>query len=323
MTNVVRITEYGGPEVLAWVEAPLPAPGAGEVQLRQTAIGINFIDTYQRSGLYKVPLPFVPGQEGAGVVQAVGPGVTGFKVGDRVAYQGATGGYATERNIGADHLVPIPAGLDDKIAAAALLKGLTAYFLLKQTFKVGPDTTLLFHAAAGGVGQIACQWAAALGATVIGTVGSPEKAELARQNGCKHVINYRTEDFVARVKELTDSKGADVVYDSVGKDTFPGSLDCLKPRGLWVSFGQSSGPVPPFAPLLLMEKGSLFATRPTIRHYISTRQQLLDAAADLFGAVADGSVTVRVGQEFPLKDAADAHRALQGRQTTGATLLIP
>ena len=323
MTHALRIEEYGDPEVMQWVEVAVPAPGPGEVKIRQTAIGINFIDTYQRSGLYKLPLPFIPGQEGAGIVEAIGPDVSGFKAGDRVAYQGVVGGYAEERLIKADQLVHIPDGIDDKTAAAALLKGLTAYFLLRRTFNVGKGTTILFHAAAGGVGQIACQWANALGATVIGTVGTEEKAELARANGCAHVINYRTEDFVARVKELTGGKGVDVVYDAVGKDTFPGSLDCLRPLGLWVSFGQSSGTPPPFPVLLLLEKGSIFVTRPTIRHYISTRQELVDAAAELFGVVANGTVKIKVGQSFPLRQAADAHRALQSRQTTGATLLIP
>lgn len=323
MSKTIRVSEYGAPEVMQWTDATVASPGPGEVTLRHTAIGINFIDTYQRSGLYKLPLPFTPGQEGAGVVEAVGPGVTEFKPGDRVGYQGIVGAYTERRNIAADHLVPIPDGIDDKTAAAALLKGLTAYFLVNRTFKVGKGTTMLLHAAAGGVGLLACQWGKALGATVIGTVGSEEKAELARAIGCDHVINYRTEDFVAGVKALTNGGGVDVAYDSVGKDTFPGSLDCLKPTGLWVSFGQSSGPVPPFAPLLLMEKGSLFATRPTIRHYIATRPQLLEAAAQLFAVIANGTVKVKVGQEFPLAEAVAAHHALHGRQTVGATLLIP
>lgn len=323
MTNVIRIDEHGGPEAMKWVEAEVAAPGPGEVRLRQTAIGINFIDTYQRSGLYKVALPLTLGMEAAGVVEAVGPDVTEFRVGDRVAYQDKLGAYAEERLIPAKHLVPIPAGVDDKVAAAALLKGLTAYFLLHRTYKVTKGSTILFHAAAGGVGQIACQWANALGATVIGTVGSEEKAELARQNGCTHVINYRTEDFVARVKEITAGKGVEVVYDSVGKDTFPGSLDCLRPLGMWVSFGQSSGTPPPFPVLLLLEKGSIFVTRPTIRHYIGSREELLDTSAALFGVIADGTVKVKVGQEFPLRNAAEAHHALQSRQTVGATLLIP
>jgi NADPH2:quinone reductase len=265
----------------------------------------------------------VLGQEGAGVVEAIGPGVSEVKVGDRVVYQGILGGYAEMRTIKADRLLPIPAGVDDKIAAAVCLKGLTAFFLLRRTFKVGAGTTLLFHAAAGGVGTIATQWAKALGATVIGTVGSPEKAKLAASNGCDHVINYRTEDFVARVREITNDEKCDVVYDSVGKDTFPGSLDSLKPLGMWVSFGQSSGPPPAFPILLLLEKGSIFATRPTINHYLAKRADLLAAAGELFARVADGTIRVDIGQEFALKDAAKAHVALAGRETTGATVLIP
>ena len=323
MSHVVRLERIGGPEVLEWVEAPVATPAAGEVLLRQTAIGVNFIDTYQRSGLYKVALPAVVGSEAAGVVEALGPGVTGLKVGDRVVYQGAIGGYAERRVVPADRLVLIPAGIDDRTAAAAFLKGLTAYYLLRRTFRIEKGHTILFHAAAGGVGQIACQWAKALGATVIGTVGSEEKAALARANGCAHVINYRTEDFVARVKEITGGAGVDVAYDAVGKDTFPGSLDCLKRLGMWVSFGQSSGPPPPFPILLLLEKGSIYATRPTTGHYIASRSDLETAAAGLFAVLADGTVKVKIGQEFALKDAADAHRALEGRKTVGATVLIP
>jgi len=323
MPHVIRIERTGGPEAMEWVEVPMPASGPGEALVRQTAIGVNFIDMYQRSGLYKIALPAVMGSEGAGVVEAVGAGVTTVKAGDRVVYQGVHGGYAEVRVVPADRLLHIPDGIDDKTAAAACLKGLTAYYLLRRTFKVGKGHTILFHAAAGGVGQIACQWAKALGATVIGTVGSDAKAELAKANGCAHVINYARENFVERVKEITGGAGVDVVYDSVGKDTFPDSLDCIRPLGLWVSFGNSSGPVPPFPPLLLAQKGSLFATRPTTAHYLAKRSDLEAAAADLFAVIADGSVKIAIGQTFPLKDAAEAHRALEGRKTTGATVLLP
>ena len=323
MPHAIRIERTGGPEVLEWVEVPTPTPGPGEALVRHTAIGVNFIDTYQREGLYKMALPAVLGNEGAGIVEAVGPGVTEVKVGDRVVYEGSLGSYAEVRVVPSARLNRIPDGIDDKTAAAACLKGLTAYYLLRRTFKVEKGNTILFHAAAGGVGQIACQWARALGATVIGTVGSDAKMDLARQNGCAHVINYRSDDFVARVKEITGGEGVDVVYDAVGKDTFPGSLDCLKKLGMWVSFGQSSGVPPPFPVLLLLEKGSIFATRPTIGHYFAKRADLEAAAAALFGVIADGSVKVAVGQEFPLREAAEAHRALEGRKTVGPTVLIP
>ena len=323
MPHAIRIANVGGPEVLEWVEVPTPEPQEGEALVRHTAIGVNFIDTYQRSGLYKVQLPFTLGNEGAGVVEAVGPGVTEVKVGDRVVYEGALGSYAEVRTVPAKRLNRIPDGIDDKTAAASCLKGLTAYYLLRRTFRVEPGHTILFHAAAGGVGQIACQWAKALGATVIGTVGSDEKVALARNNGCDHVINYRSEDFVARVKEITGGKGVDVAYDAVGKDTFPGSLDCLRRLGMWVSFGQSSGPPPAFPVLLLLEKGSIYVTRPTTAHYLAERSDLEAGAAELFKVLADGTVKVAIGQEFALKDAADAHRALEGRKTTGATVLVP
>jgi NADPH2:quinone reductase len=323
MPHAIRIARHGGPEVLEWVEAPTPTPAAGEALVRQTAIGVNFIDIYQRSGLYKQSLPAILGSEGAGVVEALGPSVTGLKAGDRVMYQGAIGGYAELRVAPAARLIRIPDGIDDRTAAAACLKGLTACYLLTRTFKVQKGQTILFHAAAGGVGLIACQWAKALGATVIGTVGSDEKAAIARENGCAHVINYRSEDFVARVKEITNGTGVDVVYDAVGKDTFPGSLDCLKRLGTWVSFGQSSGVPPPFPILLLLEKGSIYATRPTTGHYLASRSDLEAAAAALFAVIADGSVKVKIGQEFPLREAASAHRALEGRKTIGATVLIP
>ena len=323
MPHVMRVEEFGGPEVLKWTEVTVPDPGPGEVKLRQTAIGVNYIDVYHRIGLYKIALPLTPGSEGAGIVEAVGSDVTGFRVGDRVAYQGAIGGYAEVRLVPVNRLVHLPDGIDDKTAAAVLLKGVTAYYLLERTFRVGKGHTILFHAAAGGVGSIACQWASALGATVIGTVGSDDKVPIARANRCDHVINYRTEDFVERTRALTGGAGVDAVYDSVGKDTFPASLDCLKALGMWVSFGQSSGLPPPFPISLLQQKGSLFATRPTTAHYFADHADLEAAAAALFEAIASGIVKPAVGQEFPLKAAAEAHRALESRSTTGATLLIP
>jgi NADPH2:quinone reductase len=323
MPNVIRIERNGGPEVMEWVEVPEQAPGPGQVLLRQTAIGLNFADVYQRIGLYKGPLPAVVGSEGAGVVEALGPGVTDLKIGDRVAYQGVGGAYADVRIAPADRLLRLPDGIDDRTAAAVLLKGATTYYLLFRTFKVGEGTTILWHAAAGGVGLIACQWAAALGATVIGTVGSDAKAELAKANGCAFVINYARENFVERVREITGGAGVDVCYDSIGKDTFPASLDCIRPMGTWVTFGNASGPVPPFAPLLLMQKGSLFATRPTTAHYLAKRSDLEQAAAALFRVVEDGTVKITIGQTFALKDAAEAHRALEARQTSGATVLLP
>lgn len=325
MVHAITVHETGGPDVLRWEEVSVGAPGAGEVRLRHTAVGLNYIDTYFRSGLYPAPagLPFIPGNEGAGVVEAVGEGVTHLSVGDRVAYAGPLGAYSEERLIAADRLVRIPEGIDDRTAAAMMLKGMTARYLLRQTYKVTSDTVLLFHAAAGGVGLIAGHWAATLGATAIGTVGSDEKAELARANGYTHVINYRTENFVERVKEITGGKLCDVVYDSVGKDTYPGSLDCLKPRGLWVSFGQSSGPIEDFNLAILSAKGSLFATRPTLFSYIAERADLEETANDLFDVVGSGAVTIAVNQDYPLKDAKRAHEDLQGRRTTGGSVLLP
>jgi NADPH2:quinone reductase len=325
MVMAVRVHETGGPDVLAWEEVEVGEPGAGEVRIRHTAIGLNFIDTYFRSGLYPAPngLPFIPGNEGAGVVLTVGEGVSHVKPGDRVAYVGPLGAYAQERLVPGDRLVVIPDGVDDKTAAGMMLKGMTAQYLLRRTFNVTSDTTLLFHAAAGGVGLIAGQWAAHLGATVIGTVGSAEKAELAKAHGYTHVINYREEDFVERVKEITDGKGCDVVYDSVGKDTYPGSLDCLKPFGLWASFGQSSGPIIDFNMALLAQKGSLFATRPTLFTYIASRSDLEMTANDLFDVVKSGVVRIEINQEYRLADAAQAHKDLEGRKTTGTTVLIP
>jgi NADPH2:quinone reductase len=324
MSRAIRIHEYGGPEVLKWEEVPAGAPGPNEVKLRQTAVGLNFIDVYQRTGFYPQPsFPFVPGSEGAGVVTAIGEAVRGLNVGSRVAYAGPIGAYAQERLIPADRVVEIPDTIDDRTAAAIMLKGMTAQYLLRRTYKVGPGTTLLFHAAAGGVGLIACQWAASLGATVIGTVGSAAKVPLALAHGCRHVINTSEEDFVAKVKEYTEGQGVDVVYDSIGKDTFPGSLDCLKPLGLWVSFGQSSGPVPPFNIALLAQKGSLFATRTSLYTYTASREDLVATAGDLFEAVNSGKVKIAINQTYPLAEAAQAHRDLEARRTTGSTVLLP
>jgi NADPH2:quinone reductase len=324
MTKAIRVHEYGGPEVLKWEEVEVGEPGPGQIRIKQTAIGLNFIDVYGRTGLYpQDALPFIPGMEGAGLVTAVGEGVRDLKVGRRVAYAGPIGAYAEERLIAADRVVRIPDGIDDETAAGTMLKGMTAQYLLRRTYKVGPETTLLFHAAAGGVGMIACQWAASLGATVIGTVGSSGKALIARSHGCTHVINYREEDVVAKVKDYTKGEGVDVVYDSIGKDTFPMSLDCLKRRGMWVSFGQASGPVPEFRINLLAQKGSLFMTRPALGDYIATRKELVSTANDLFGVIAKGKVRIAVNQTYALSDAERAHRELEGRLTTGSTLLIP
>jgi NADPH2:quinone reductase len=323
MTHAIRVHDYGGPELLKWEEVEVGAPGPGEVKIKQTAIGLNFIDVYQRTGLYPQPsLPFIPGMEGAGVVTAIGEGVRDLKVGRHVAYASGAGAYAEERLMPADRVVKIPAGISDKVAAAVMLKGMTAQYLLRRTYKVGRETTLLFHAAAGGVGLIACQWAASLGATVIGTVGSAGKALIARAHGCTHVINIREEDWVAKVKDYTKGKGVDVVYDSIGKDTFPASLDCLKPLGRWVSFGQSSGPVPEFRINLLAQKGSLFATRPSLLDYTRSRKDLVATANDLFDVIAKGKVKVAINQTYPLADAADAHRDLEARLTTGSTVLL-
>lgn len=323
MTEAIVIHRTGGPEVLSYENWSVGEPGAGQVLIEQTAIGLNFIDTYQRSGLYPVPLPFVGGNEGAGVVKAFGPGVTDIKVGDRVCYQGQIGAYAKERLITADRLVPIPDGISDETAAAVMLKGLTAYYLLFMTWKVEAGQTLLWHAAAGGTGQIATQWAKALGATVIGTAGGAEKVALARKNGCDHVIDYRTEDFAARVKEITGGKGVDVVYDGVGKSTFDASLDCLRPRGLMVSFGNASGVVSVPDLGILARKDSLYVTRPTSASYLSDRAVLLAGAEALFSAILSGDIKVDISARFPLADAREAHEALEGRETTGSVVLIP
>ena len=323
MVHAVRIHSYGGPEVLTYEAVDLAGPGPGEVRLRQRACGINFIDCYQRSGLYKLPaLPAILGMEGAGEVVALGADVTGVAVGDRVAYAMLPGGYATERNIAASRVVHVPAAIPDETAAAMMLQGMTVRYLLRETFPVSPKTVMLFHAAAGGVGLIACQWARALGATLIGTVGSDEKATLARAHGAAHVINTKTENFVERVAEITGGAGCDVVYDSIGRDTFPGSLDCLKPRGLWVSFGNASGSVPPVDLGILSAKGSLFVTRPTLGTYIASRTGLLANSAELFEMVASSKIKIEVHQRYALADAAHAHRDLEARKTTGSSVLV-
>ncbi|MEP9379001.1 quinone oxidoreductase [Aquabacter sp. CN5-332] len=324
MVGMVRIHKYGGPEVLTYEDVDLPPPGHGEVQIRHTAIGLNFVDTYFRSGLYKGPvLPFVPGNEGAGVVVAVGDHVNDFHVGDRIAYATITGSYCEARNIPVGGLVHLPASIDDRTAAAMMLKGMTAQYLVRKTYEVKPGDTVLIQAAAGGVGLLLSQWCHALGAKVIGTAGSKDKAELAYANGCDEVILYREEDFVHRVKEITKGKGCDVVYDGVGQDTYPGSLDCLKPRGLWVSFGNASGAIKDFNLLLLSQKGSLYATRPTLNTHIATKEDLYATANDLFEAVLKGALKIPIHQTYALRDVQKAHRDLEGRATTGSTLLLP
>ena len=324
MSKAIRIHRTGGPEVMVWEDVEVGRPGPGEARIRHTAVGLNFIDTYHRSGLYPLPgLPAVLGREAAGVVEEIGEGVTDLAPGDRVAYPMGPGSYAEEAVISADRLLLLPDGIEDTQAAAMMLKGITAHYLLRRTFRLEPGQTILFHAAAGGVGLIACQWAKALGATVIGTVGTAEKAELAAAHGCDHPIVYTTESFVDRVKELTDGRGVPVVYDSVGKDTFEGSLDCLAPLGLMVSYGNASGPVPPFSILTLSAKGSLFLTRPTLATFIARREDLLSAGRELFDVVVRGAVKVEVNQTYPLEEAATAHRDLESRKTTGSTVLIP
>jgi len=324
MPNAIRIHQTGGPEVLQWESVAVLEPGPGEARVRHTAVGLNYIDTYHRSGLYKLPLPSGIGVEAAGVVEAVGPGVIDISKGDRVAYGGhSPGSYAEVRVMPADKLVKLPDNVSDRSAATLMLKGLTVQYLFRQTFPLKGGETVLFHAAAGGVGLIACQWARALGVTLIGTVGSDEKAALAKANGCAHTIVYTRENFVERVKEITGGKGVSVVYDSIGKDTFPASLDCLKPRGLFVSFGSSSGPIAAFDIGLLVQKGSLFATRPSIAGYAVTRQDLLRMADEMLALVKGGRIVSEARQIYALKDAAQAHRDLESRKTTGATLLLP
>jgi NADPH2:quinone reductase len=322
MTKAIRFHQTGGPEVLTWDDVEVGKPGPGQARVRHTAVGLNYVDTYIRSGLYPSQLPSGLGTEGAGVVEEVGPGVTEVKAGDRVAYAGGPlGAYAEARVMPADRLVRLPSSVTDQQAAAMMLKGLTAQYLLRRTYRVKSGDTILFHAAAGGVGLIACQWAKHLGATVIGTVGSDEKAKLAKAHGCDHPIVYTREDFVARVNEITGGKKVPVVYDSVGKDTFMKSLDCLMPLGLLASFGQASGSVGPFDAGILAGKGSLFLTRPTLNTYAAKREDLVAMADDLFSVVGSGAVKIEINQTYPLKDAAQAHRDLQGRKTTGSTVL--
>jgi NADPH2:quinone reductase len=321
--RAIRIYKPGGPEVLTLEEYDLPPPGKGEVRIRHHAIGVNFIDTYHRSGFYPMELPFTPGGEGAGEVVSTGPSVKDFKPGDRVAYAGPPGAYAEERNIGANFLVKLPRAVSYDTAAAMMLKGLTAQYLLRQTYRVKAGDTILVHAAAGGVGLILCQWGRALGATVIGTVGTPDKAKLAKKAGARHTILYRDEDFAKRVEEITKGKKCAVVYDGVGKDTFPASLDCLAPFGTFASFGSSSGPVSAFDINLLARKGSLFATRPTLFTFMSDRARLEKMARDLFRVVGNGDVSIRIGRRMKLSEAPEAHRALEARETTGSIILTP
>ena len=324
MTHAVRIHETGGPEVLRWDEIDVPDPGPGEAVIRQTAAGLNFIDVYFRTGLYPAPsFPATIGNEGAGVVEAVGDGVSEVAVGDRVAYCMNLGSYTQRRVIGASQLVRIPDGISDEQAAAVLLKGSTVQYLVRRTYAVQRGDTVLYHAAAGGCGLIACQWLKHLGATVIGTVGTREKAELARAHGCDHPIVYTEENFVERVKELTGGAGVPVVYDSVGKDTFDDSLRCLRPRGLMVSFGNASGAVEPFRPAVLAAKGSLYLTRPTLATYTASREELVATTSEVFDVVGQGVVKVEINQTYPLRDAAQAHRDLEARRTTGSTVLLP
>jgi len=324
MVAAVRVHKTGGPEVLTFEDIPSPTPGPGQIKIKNHASGINFIDTYFRSGMYPSPvgLPFVAGNEGAGEVIGAGPGVTDFKVGDRVGYVSALGAYAAERVLPADRAVKLPDKISYEQAAAMMLKGMTVQYLVRRTYKVQKGDNILIHAAAGGIGLIACQWANHLGANVIGTVGSKDKAELAKKNGAHHVILYRDEDFVAKVKEITGGKMCEVVYDGVGKATFPASLDCIKPLGIFVSFGSASGPIDAFNINILQTKGSLFATRPTLNTYAAKREDLLKTANELFDVVASGAVKIPVNQKYPLKDAQQAHRDLEGRKTTGASILV-
>ncbi|HET9733826.1 MAG TPA: quinone oxidoreductase [Burkholderiales bacterium] len=323
MTKAVRFHKTGGPEVLQLDDVQVAAPGQGQVRVRHTAIGVNFIDTYQRSGLYPMQLPQVAGNEGAGVVEQIGPGVTTLKAGDRVAYTGQVGSYCGERLLPADRLVKVPEGISDEQAASMMLKGMTVQYLIHRTYPVKAGDTVLWHAAAGGVGLIACQWLKALGATVIGTVGSPEKAKLAKAHGADHIIDYTKEDFVARVKEITGGKGVPVVYDSVGKTTWEGSLNCLRPLGMWVTFGNASGAVPPLNTLILAQKGSLYLTRPTLATYTASRADLEMTSKSLFDVVKSGKVKIEISARYKLADAAQCHRDLEGRKTTGSVILLP
>ena len=324
MPHAIRIHRTGGPEVLQWEAVDVPSPAPGEVRVRHAAVGLNFIDTYHRTGLYPLPLPAGIGLEGAGTVEALGEGVSDLQVGDRVAYAGGpVGAYAEVRNIPAHRLLKLPDAIGFETAAAMMLQGLTAAYLLRKTYCVQPGDAVLIHAAAGGVGLIACQWAKALGATVIGTVGSATKAELAKAHGCDHVINYSTENFTQRVRELTGGEGLAVVYDGVGKDTFMGSLDSLRPMGMMVTYGNASGPVPPLDLLLLSQKGSPFVTRPTLMNYTARREDLVALGEELFAMVVAGKVKIEVHQRYALRDAAQAHIDLEARKTTGSTILIP
>ena len=324
MVQAIRIHETGGPEVLRWESVEVGAPGPGQACVRHEAVGLNFIDTYHRTGLYPLPLPSGIGLEGAGVVEAVGEGVANVRPGDRVAYAGGPpGAYSEARCMPADRLLVLPENLDFRTGAAMMLQGLTAAYLLRRTYRVQPGDAVLIHAAAGGVGLIACQWAKALGATVIGTTSSEEKAALARAHGADHIVYYGREDVAKRVREITGGEGVAVVYDGVGKDTFMGSLDSLRVRGMMVSFGNASGPVSPFDPLLLSQKGSIFITRPTLAHHTAKREELEDLGGELFGMVVSGRVKIEVNQTYALKDAAQAHRDLEARKTTGSTILLP
>jgi NADPH2:quinone reductase len=325
MVAAVRVHKIGGPEVLTYEDIDVAAPGQGQIRVKQYACGVNFIDTYFRMGLYPSPvgLPFVVGNEGAGEVMAIGPGISEFKPGDRVAYVAGLGSYAAERLVPTDRAVKLPANIGYEQAAAMMLKGMTAEYLLRRTFKVEKGMNVLMHAAAGGVGLILCQWANHLGANVIGTVGSKDKAALAKANGCHHTILYRDEDFVARVKEITGGKLCEVVYDGIGKTTFPASLDCIRPLGMFVSFGSASGQIEAFNINILQQKGSLFATRPTLNTYAAKREDLLAIANDLFAVVGSGAVKIPVNQKYALRDAAKAHRDLEGRATTGSSILVP
>jgi NADPH:quinone reductase len=325
MVAAVRVHKVGGPDVLTYEEIELPAPGQGQIRVKQHAAGVNFIDTYFRMGMYPSPvgLPFTAGNEGAGEVIAVGPGVSDFKVGDRVAYVVALGCYATERIVPADRAVKLPVNISYEQAAAMMLKGMTAEYLLRRTFKVDKGMNVFVHAAAGGVGLILCQWANYLGANVIGTVGSKEKAALAKAHGCHHTILYREEDFAARTKEITGGKLCEVIYDGIGKTTFPASLDCLKPLGYFVSYGSASGQIDAFNINILQAKGSLFATRPTLNTYAAKHEDLIAIANDLFDVVGKGAVKIEVNKTYALRDAAQAHRDLEGRATTGSSILVP
>jgi NADPH2:quinone reductase len=323
-SHAIRIHETGGPDKFKWEEVEVGDPGQGEILIRQTAVGLNFIDVYHRTGLYKLPLPTGIGSEGAGLVEKVGPGVTDLKTGDRVAYAaGPLGSYAEARLYPAERAIKLPEGISDRQAGAMMLQGMTVEYLIRRTYPVKAGQTVLLHSAAGGVGLIASQWLKHIGATVIGTAGGPEKMALAKAHGCDHVIDYKTEDVAKRVREITGGKGVPVAYDSVGKDTFQATLDSLSPRGMFVSFGNSSGPVAPFEPIILSAKGSLYFTRPSLGAYVATRQELVDSAQALFDVVRKGAVKIEINQTYPLKEAAQAHRDLEARKTTGSTILLP